>query len=282
MRAVCAGLALLVGACSSDGADVADALGDAGEAGHSGNGSGGADGGTSAGGAAGSSGRGELAPGCACSGELGVSTSLECYCQANLCPSYDEIMEGDASCGNATRHEGCGKITFRDGVWYSSRTYVYDAITLELIGARISNDVPFGPCAAGTYRAGDSGDCTEGMLCDHCDAGAPDSCAEACSADALAVLGSPLGYEDVIQLRSCGAGTSKPELRVGCGSITRLSDSAPGWLYHFDAETHSLLGRMPPFQLLAPPCDSFGVAPPECPDATPCSLCIGDANACEL
>jgi len=182
-------LSLIVSACSGDPAP------DGGTGGGGSGGTGGATGGGGTGGGTGGSPDGGAPPtggsgglgGFGGDGGLGglggvggdacgcdAAWSLECYCDAYRCPTYEEAIE-DPSCPGSGPNvpqvvTGCGQVVVQLPVGVSMATFIYDADDLTLIGAGHVADLAHGACDDNGYYGGQGpetcGDVETEPLCD--------------------------------------------------------------------------------------------------------------------
>ncbi len=234
----------------------------------------------------------QTAGGCACAAGPGGATeiSLECFCAEfpGACPSYDEAKQWshpgvehwggcfDESRWWVTEQTGCGKLVVAMAPGLGGWAYTYDETTHELIGAQISNDVPFGSCEMGVYSAGDSSRCDNGTVCSLCD-DSGSTCAPACSLELMSETWGVPRYDDEISGYDCGLpepGQALPELRTGCGRakvVTALGTNT------YSADTHELLA----VENDGAECrGSWGDPGASCADETSCSLCDNSPNRC--
>jgi len=165
-------LSLIVSACSGDPApDGGTGGGGSGGSGGStgGGGTGGGTGGGFAdgggppaggtgglGGDGGSGGLGGFGGNEACSCD--EAWSLECYCSAYRCPTYEEAIEEPFCPGSGPNVPqvvtGCGQVLVQLPAGVSMATFIYDADDLSLIGAGHVADLAHGVCDDNGYYGG--------------------------------------------------------------------------------------------------------------------------------
>jgi len=162
--------------------------------------------------------------------------------------------------------------------WGGSRRWVYDETSLQLVGFTSSDDVPFGPCNTGTYRAGAVEHCSEGTVCSLCDDSGK-MCAPACSLEVLAKawLGLP-DYMVTAETYDCRVAkfAAQPELHLGCGRARVIGPD--GAETSFTLGAHTVLSVSQPGDPSCP--QGWGEPQADCDNETVCSLCQDDPNAC--
>jgi hypothetical protein len=106
---------------------------------------------------------------------------LSCLCAWNSCPQLSALIEPIESCSAQPSsfargpylHRGCGRIEYEMG-YHGNSQYQFDASTKNLIAARVSTDLSFGPCTAAyahRYTAGpfvELADCPDFSECLNC------------------------------------------------------------------------------------------------------------------
>jgi hypothetical protein len=102
-------------------------------------------------------------------------------CAWNSCPQLSALIEPIESCSAQPSslewgpylRRGCGRIEYERG-GYGNSEYQFDASTKNLVAARVSTDLSFGPCTAAyahRYTAGpfvDLADCPDFSECLNC------------------------------------------------------------------------------------------------------------------
>src|SRR6185369_4024497 len=224
----------------------------------------------------------------ACPAEGPLEIPLDAWCANGGCSSYEEAKQHrDASgtvdlCFDDSRwwyaeQRGCGRIEVSHGLG-GSRRWVYDETSLQLVGFTSSDDVPFGPCNTGTYRAGAVEHCSEGTVCSLCDDSGK-MCAPACSLEVLAKawLGLP-DYMVTAETYDCRVAkfAAQPELHLGCGRARVIGPD--GAETSFTLGAHTVLSVSQPGDPSCP--QGWGEPQADCDNETVCSLCQDDPNAC--
>lgn len=126
------------------------------------------------------------AGGCECPTDSAeAKLTLDCFCAEfpDACPSYEEAKSRLFDCApgyavsGPTESSGCGQRTVSNDHLFSSSSSTYDDASLQLVGARVFSDVPYGPCADNgvyIYSVGET-TCDTATTCSLCE-GDPSYC----------------------------------------------------------------------------------------------------------
>lgn len=120
-----------------------------------------------------------------------VSLSLSDYCAQFECPK-DPASVPVGTCSEphaATLREGCGFVAVHSFIGLSSATYYFDTAG-TLVGAQVTNDVPFGQCHVPSYDGGEIPElCATARECDLCEGGGAGAAGEGGGAGAAGASG---------------------------------------------------------------------------------------------
>ena len=172
---------------------------------------------------------------------------------------------------------GCGLLAIATGWNLGGGSWIYDAVTHELVGVRTYGDVAFGACRTFLYEAGDLTPCEEGSVCPLCQT--DQACTPACSMEQLTRngRGQPTYQLADGSLSNCDGleASKRPELHLGCGRVTVVQQLGT---FTFEAGTLAPLRALYPSDTECP--GGWGEPTSACPDETVCSLCRGAPDVC--
>ena len=172
---------------------------------------------------------------------------------------------------------GCGLLAISTGWNLGGGTWIYDAVTHQLVGVRTYSDTAFGPCRMSSYQAGVEDSCQEGSVCPLCQTN--QACTSACSMEHLTRNGhgQPIYDRADGALSNCDGveESARPELHLGCGRVTVIEQFGT---FTFEAGTLTPLRAAYVSDTECP--GGWGQPASACQDEVVCSLCRNAPNVC--